>query len=103
VVEAAQAHEPDLVDELAPEKLTALSIGPWHAGALFALPAAAGRFALATRGPTTHPPCRGSVAVARRLRAGRALPLRSAAGAVPGGALLALITTVFISTSGTLT
>jgi glutaredoxin-like protein len=107
VVEAAQAHDPNLMDELAPEKIAALSTGPWHAGALFTLAASAGWFALATGSPTTTYHFAPAVVAAawpvgRRLRAGRALPLRAAAGAVLGGALLALIATVFVSASGAL-
>jgi glutaredoxin len=107
VVEAARAHDPNLVDDLAPEKISALSTGPWHAGALLALAAAAGWFALATRSPTTtyhFAPAIVAAAwpVGRRLRVGRALPLRAALHTALGGALLALIATVFVSTSGAL-
>ncbi|MDQ0381424.1 glutaredoxin domain-containing protein [Amycolatopsis thermophila] len=102
VLDAVRKQAPDVLDGLDVEGLTARAAGPWYAGLGVALLAAAGWFALATANSTTNYHLAPAVVaaawpVARRLRAGRPLPIIAAARSALGGALIAVAVTVLLS------
>jgi hypothetical protein len=87
--------------------MSARAAGPWQAGLVVTLLAAVGWFALAAANPTTSYHLAPAVVaaawpVARRLRAGRPLPIIAAALTALGGALAAVAVTLLLSVRGAL-
>ncbi|AEA23518.1 glutaredoxin [Amycolatopsis echigonensis] len=102
VLDAVRAHAPDVLADLDVDGMTARAAGPWQAGLAVTLLAAAGWFALATANPTTSYHLAPAVVaaawpIARRLRAGRPLPIGAAALTAFGGALIAVAVTLLLS------
>ncbi len=102
VLDAVRDHAPELLDDLDEHDVAAASTGPWQAGLLVAVAAAVIWHLLATGNPTTTyhvAPALVTAAwpVARRLRAGRALPVRIAAATTAGSTVLALTTTLLLA------
>ncbi|MPZ83180.1 MAG: glutaredoxin [Actinophytocola sp.] len=107
VLDATRRHAPELLADLDTEGTVALAKGPWQAGLVVMLVAAAGWFALAAGNPTTTYHFAPAVVAAawpigRRLRAGRPLPTLTALVTALDGALIAVAATLLLSARGAL-
>lgn len=107
VVAAVRAAEPELVDRLDPAGLVAVAKGRWSAGLLVSVVLAVGWFGLAAANPTTTYHVAPLVVAAvwpvgRRLRPAGSLPVATALATALGGGLLALLTTLLLAVTGSL-